>query len=290
MRVRPTSALKYEDCPRKYYFSEVLKIRPLVQAANLAFGKVLHKTLTDWLEDWAYGQAYTGLGEQFKESWQVEVEKAPIEYSTTLGPEQVPAVGGRLADQFEERWETFELDIVFDASGKPLVERRFEVDLGEGVVLSTQPDLVVIDKDGFAGPLDLKTAAQQTDEAFVEQADQLTAQEIAIEAHAEDLLLSGVDRVGFGEMLKKPIPRTKQGTGPQVLDPVFSPARSKEVKDAYRQKVIWISEDIERGRFPARSRMAYNSPCSLCDYRGLCKDGDATGLRIPGTSHQKLAA
>ncbi|MEA3410077.1 MAG: PD-(D/E)XK nuclease family protein [Pseudomonadota bacterium] len=71
--------------------------------------------------------------------------------------------------------------------------------------------------------------------------------------------------------------RTPEG-GPEFRAPVLTGGRSEAERSEFRRKVIWIARDIADGRFPRRSRMAHNTPCAMCDFRGLCHDGSMEGL------------
>ncbi|WP_019584441.1 PD-(D/E)XK nuclease family protein [Thioalkalivibrio sp. ALE16] len=284
MIVRPTSILSYENCPRQYLYKEVLKIKPLVTAANLVLGGCLHKPITDWLEAYSLGEPVEtpeALGQKFLQKWKIESKKGALEYSAKFGPSVIPAMGQRLVQQFAERWPATQLSVVINDAMEPVVEKRLQVDIGQGLILSTQPDTVVITPESKVAALDLKSAASPASEEFVAKSDQLTAQQIVLESHRDALMVSSIDMVGFLEMIKQPIPKTKQGQGPQVKPPVFVPARSKREKKEYLEKVFWIAEDIDRERFPATPRMAYNSPCDLCNYHRLCKHGDTAGLQMP---------
>jgi hypothetical protein len=74
-----------------------------------------------------------------------------------------------------------------------------------------------------------------------------------------------------------------------VLAPEYVPARTAEQLAEFRRKVAWIGDDIRAGRFPRRPRMAFNSPCNLCELHGLCATGDRTGLQVPDAALSRLA-
>ena len=76
---------------------------------------------------------------------------------------------------------------------------------------------------------------------------------------------------------------SKTGKGPEVGTPITAPRRPASVLNAYQQKVLWVAEDIDRGRFPQRGLMAHNSPCAMCAVKGLCQQDDPDGLILPET-------
>lgn len=283
MRVRPTTLLQYEQCPRAYSYKYVLRLRNVVEKVNLVFGTTVHKTVTDWLITLAMGSDVAtpdALENLFLEAWNAKTHAIALEYSTLMGPEMVPKVGARLVHQFASRWPDWDLDVVFDDQGKPVIEQRLEADLGGGLVLSTAPDVLTMDREGLIMPLDFKTAASPCEPWFPEMSDQLTAQQLAIEANRDRLMIAQVDRIGFGELIKKAVSQKETGAngGPQVLAPKTAPRRSTRQLREYVNKVHDLAEDIAAERFPARPGSAFNSPCKMCDFLGYCKDGDMTGL------------
>ena len=169
-----------------------------------------------------------------------------------------------------------------DGAGAPVLERKLELQITPGLVFVGQPDLVVLDGDGALGCLDLKTPSSPTDPAWLAGADQLTGYQLLLDAHAERLALPPVARLGLLELVKRKV--TAKGKGPEVCSPITVARRHAEVLAAYTQKVGWVAEDIDRGRFPKRSLMAHNSPCGLCAFRGLCQDGDPEGLVLPAVA------
>lgn len=295
MKVRPTLLLTYETCPRLYQYRYMLGIEVLARSANLAFGTVSHKTATDALSEMVLeGQPMDPDRQEqaFLAGWEQRTRAEALQYSSTLGPEMAPRVGAALARQFAERWPQWGIEILLDAEGNPIVEQRLEADLGGGLILSSTPDTLVMTENGAVMPLDIKTASSPCADWFPEASDQLTAQQIVIEANRDRLMIQQVDRVGFLEMIKKSIPqrRTSDNGGPQVLAPKMGLRRSPRRVREYVQKVHWLAEDIAAGKFPARAKAAYDTPCDLCDYRGLCLHDDMTGLCMPEAPKASRAA
>ncbi len=287
IRLSPTAVLQYEACPHQYYLDRVLGLRPRHQAANLAFGGVVHRVVETWLRGWLRGQT-PDAGALFDGAWQAARDAGGIEYSTTQSPESLTATGRALVAQFAAAWPGFGLLPALDGDGEPVLERKLEVPLAAGLVFAGQPDLVVLDADGALGCLDLKTPSSPADPAWLAGADQLTGYQFLLDAHAERLGLPPVARLGLVELIKRKV--TAKGKGPEVCPPVTVARRAPEELAAYTQKVLWVAEDIDRGRFPKRSLMAHNSPCGLCAFRGLCQDGDPDGVIVPAGDPPATAA
>jgi len=278
MRLSPTAVLQYEACPHQYYLNHVLGLRPRHKAANLVFGGVVHQVIETWLRGWLCGPAPDAAA-LFDTAWPAARDAGGIDYSTTQSPEGLTATGRALATGFAAAWPGFGLLPALDGAGAPVLERKLELQITPGLVFVGQPDLVVLDGDGALGCLDLKTPSSPTDPAWLAGADQLTGYQLLLDAHAERLALPPVARLGLLELVKRKV--TAKGKGPEVCSPITVARRHAEVLAAYTQKVGWVAEDIDRGRFPKRSLMAHNSPCGLCAFRGWCQDGDPDGVITP---------
>ena len=288
MRLSPTSVLKYEACPQQYYLEEVLKVMPVHRAANLIFGSAVHKTLERWLRHWHSGQSYDA-GADLDQRWLAAQTKGGIEYSATQSPESLAETGQVLVKQFTQFWPGFGLMPVLSAQGEPLLENKLEVEIVPGLVYVGKLDLLALNQDGHLVCLDFKTPSSATDPDWLQASDQLLGYQLLLDAHAERLGLPPVERLGLLELIKRKVPK-RQGKGPEVCAPISIPRRPQADLDAYRQKLEWVAEDIDRGRFPRRGLMAHNSPCALCALKGLCQDGDLEGIVMPDTLPPELAA
>ena len=288
MRLSPTAVLKYETCPQQYYLDEVVRVRPMHKAANLVFGGVVHQVIETWLRGWLCGPA-PDAGALFDTAWQTARDAGGIDYSTTQSPEGLTATGRALATGFAAAWPGFGLLPALDGAGEPVLERKLELQITPGLVFVGKPDLVVLDADGALSCLDLKTPSSPTDPAWLTGADQLTGYQLLLDAHAERLALPPVARLGLVELVKRKV-ATKTGKGPEVCPPITVARRAPEILAAYAQKVGWVAEDIDRGRFPKRSLMAHNSPCGLCAFKGLCQDGDPDNVIMPAGDSPAPAA
>jgi hypothetical protein len=147
-----------------------------------------------------------------------------------------------------------------------------------------------MDNEGGVIPLDLKTSAIAYGEEFLLSSDQLTDYQLLTEGNSDQLGLdeSGVKSVGFFEGIKRKVPKTNRGKGPEFLQPLIGPKRSAERLAERKQKLIWMGEDIRRGRFPKRPRMAYNTPCAMCEFSKFCLKGSKEGLVFPEQPQQEI--
>ncbi|HRW66097.1 MAG TPA: PD-(D/E)XK nuclease family protein [Candidatus Competibacter sp.] len=280
MRLSPTSVLKYETCPQQYYLEEVLRVRPVHTAANLIFGRVVHQVVEQALRHAFAGQPFDARA-AFATDWQAARAKGGIAYSATQSPESLTATGEALATQFMARWPTFGWLPALDHQNQPLLELKLEVKVTAGLTYVGRFDLVAQQATGALAALDVKTPSSATDPDWLAVADQLTGYQWLLDAHANRLGIPPIDRLGLVELIKRKVSKT--GKGPEVGTPITAPRRPASVLNAYQQKVLWVAEDIDRGRFPQRGLMAHNSPCAMCAVKGLCQQDDPDGLILPET-------
>ena len=276
MKLTPSAILKYLDCPRAYYHQYVERLRPQVQSSNLHFGQAIHSAIHAWL---------TGVSDDpadyFARCWQETTEAVSLDYNSQWTPESLLETGKALAGQFPVVWQEAGIFPILDEEGQPVLERRFEVRLTPEFVLSGQPDLIGMTLEGEVVVLDFKTASNPAPEGFARMSDQLLAYQVIVEAHAVPLGISRVDRLGFLELIKRKVPNGKKnGKGPEVLPPVLAPRQDAR---EFVRKALWVAANIEAGNFFPNPRMAWNSPCGLCDFKRLCYEGSYEGLVQPET-------
>lgn len=271
---RPSELLTYEDCPAKYCYQYKMGIRTRATSANLVYGSSFHAVPEAYLKDG--NKDCAGV---FKAYWDKMVGELEVDYSTTWDPDELLAAGLDIAQKFPAFWESSGFVPLLDIHG-PVVERRFQAQIAPGISLSTRLDIAVITSDAEIVLLDWKTPASVTD-CNEWLSDQLTCQQIVFEANGERVGIERIDGIGFANAVKRKVSKTGRGRGPEFAPVEIMPARSEAECREYVQKVIWIDEDIQRGRFPRRGRMAHNTPCGMCDYRRLCFEGDWAGLVKP---------
>lgn len=276
--IRPSGMLKYESCPAAYKKQYIDGWRTDMENSNLIFGTTVHSVCNEHLHALVEGKELD-TEDRFVQLWEEARASNPISYNSTMDGDDLQATGAALCAQFPKAWADTGLSPAFDEDG-PLLERRFEVSLGHGVRLSCQPDVVAMNGIGELVIPDFKTPASPSSEDFTFQSDQLTLYQVAVEANYSEDEMPRVGWLGFLELLKKKIPKTSRGAGPVVAPMVLSPARTKDEQKEVVQKVLWMADDIRRGRFPKRPGMAWNTPCDMCDFRRMCMsmDRDTTGL------------
>lgn len=277
--LRPSGILKYEACPRAYQLQYINGWRNRASGSALAFGTAVHEAVTSWIVDTALGNPEQDIApiERFRVAWKRETSKQILEYSTRFSPSEMMETGEKLTEAFPQKWGQLGYFPLFDDDG-PMVERRLEVEIGDGVVLSGQADFLGMDLQGHVVNIDFKTPVSPASEEFTILSDQLTAYQVLIEAHKDRIGIERVDKAGFMELLKRKVSKTSRGSGPQVLDPMLAPRRDNDTVQEFLQKVLWIAEDIRRGRLHRAPQMAWNSPCDLCDFKGFCTSGSIEGL------------
>lgn len=279
IRLSPTAVLKYETCPQQYWLKEVCRLRPVHRAANLVFGTVIHRTMADWLTGWHQDQPPSPV-DRFQHHW-TDAQQHGIAYSATQSPESLRAIGEALVRLWPTVWPRWDRTLVTDRTGALLLERKLEVRITDTVTFVGRLDVLTRTAAGVLECLDLKTPRTPTDPAWLTVADQLTGYQVLLDAHAPHLGIAPVERLGWVELIKRNV--TAKGKGPEVCTPITVARRPPAQTQDYVQKVLWVAEDIARGRFPKRGLMAHNSPCTLCAVRGLCQDGDMEGLIVPET-------
>lgn len=271
----PSAAAKYDDCPRQYRYYYHDQWRTRKTALALPFGRAVHKAASEFfIADYNGKQIY--LPDVFEAEFHRQLDLVEPKEESKWDKGSLIATGRVLCDQFPDFWDSTGLMPLIDAQG-PVVERKFKVSIGHGVMLNGIIDLIAMDCEGKITLIDWKTPASVTNPVFLINADQLTEYQVLGDAHAETLGINQIDQLAFGELIKRKTgPRAKKG--PTIEPLAVVPRRSpQEVADFIEAK-LQTAEDIRRGRFPKRARMGHNTPCGMCDFVSLCTNGDTTGL------------
>lgn len=267
IKIRPSDVLAFEACPQAHAYRKS-GLRPYRTKPALIFGTLVHRVVEAFLtgEVASPGDA----GAMFEREWARECATTPMSFSDNKEAEKLRTMGSRMVESFVQSWPLFGLTPALDPeSGDPLMERRLEVDLGDGVILTAQFDLLAWDRDANLVVVDFKTASSPATPEFLALSDQLTVYQLVVDPWARALGLSEVGGVGFVEGLKRVKP---------VWEAKLGPRRSEEQVLAYAEKVRFMAEQIRAGRIFRRSLMVWNSPCRLCDFRKLCAEGSDEGL------------
>lgn len=280
MILRPSMILKHDECPRAYKYQVVDKIRPAITSVNLPFGTTVHDACTEYVKAVAAGQSYDPV-KAFEKDFERVLSSQALRYPAGYEPEDMLKMGSRLTDTFGETWEKTGLTPWVDTEGELVVERRLRAQIAPGVTLTGKPDIVAMDPEGTQAVPDVKTAGAVTSDAFLEASEQLTAYQLLLEDPQNQSLLgtTAVSRLGFLIARKGKV--TARSRGPYWEGLRLGRRRTDDQVEEYRQKVVHVAKQIQSGYFPKRPRMAFNTPCGMCEYAGWCWRGDPTGLVFP---------
>jgi len=270
--LRPSGVLSYENCGYSYYLQYVLQIRTTTTSHSLAFGTAGHKGALPYVAAHALGETVDTVA-LFREAWTEQLDNNVVQFSTH-SVDELTAIGVKLAQSFPAVWDRSGMRAVVVA-GRPLVENRLRLPLGENVVLTGEPDIIAtsIEDPGMGLIIpDVKFASGESFDGFANISDQLTAYNLLVHFRRNLLGLEGtpIAKVGFCEGLKK-----KDATW---AEPQLAPARTEREMGEYVAKVQMTAALMRKGYFPKRSASGYNTPCAMCDFRNLCLKGDSSGL------------
>jgi hypothetical protein len=276
----------YQTCPRKYQHRYKDRLTTVETSVNLVFGSAIDEATSAYIVGHALGQAIDPEP-VFVQAFTRIAESSVIAYSTKFNSQEECITAGRLLLQrFVAKWLELGYIALLDPDGKPLVQVELRVSLPTNIVFTAIMDVIVMTPAGKVLIVDIKTPSQPCDEAFAELSDQLTGYQLAVETHRAVLGIDHVDGVAFFELVKRPIPKSGRGTGPEALTPIVCEPRSKERLEEFVQSRVWIAEDIRRGRFPIRAMDAYSTPCDMCDYQKVCRSNSREGLVVrPPRAH-----
>jgi hypothetical protein len=222
----------------------------------------------------------------FDQLWQKARRENVIRYSSIESFDTLRAIGMKLMERFPEWWKQSGFRPVRMPDNEYAVEKRLAAQLSPTVILSTQPDLIVevtrtmIDKagnvmakPGDVGILDVKTPRAESTVPFSQRSIQLTLGKVAVDGNKPTTGLSkDVSSVGYVELLKK--------KSPSITRPFLYPRPAHLVQDAIH-KAISVAARIRKGDYCRTTGMAFNSPCNMCEFEGLCYSGSDEGLILP---------
>lgn len=292
MKHYPTGLDRYQNCPRQAWYY-INKWRKRAKGATLLIGQIMHDCLVSYIKatTFATAAAFDPV-QHFRTLWTEAQRKEEIEYTTTQDPDKIEATCVRLIEMFPEAWARMDLVPVIDIDGEPFLERELEARIAPDITVAARLDgLFMSKRTGHAGPLDIKVAAQPYDPVATQQSDQLSIQQLCCEANLDRVALERVDCVGFLELIRRNVPeKTGRGKGPEILPPSVVPARAPAQLQELKQKIVWIDEDLRRGRFPKTPRQSHNTPCVMCDYANHCVNGSTEGLIVPASNQLVLPA
>ncbi len=285
MNISHSGHEKYLTCPFSYYLHYKEGIKSAYESVNLAFGKVEHEVYAEYLMADHRGSSYD-TGGAFKEKWKEVTETTTLQYTSgNFTPEDVTAVGYFFASEFPSAWEKTGLTVHEDAKGL-FIERSYKVKINGSDIHRGIIDLGADTPEGEFAIIDHKFVGAQSPHWFAQQSPQLKSYQIFVEESATDG--KKIDKLGFFENIKRKVPARKgQSLGPQICMPVLAPAHDQQTLLAHKQALNWSLENIKKGRFPKTPGSAFNTPCTLCEYRGYCYESNKEGLIFPDEKRNK---
>lgn len=168
--------------------------------------------------------------------------------------------------------------------GTPCIQHSHVFDVGHGVKVRTIIDLI-----GYSTYLkkpviiDVKATKVMADADFVSISEQLLIYSLSAEADPR-LKDTSFDLGAYWQGERKVMPTLKKdntlrkgASYPKIVLPELEKFNAFH-KQQMPQRYIQTQMDINQKRFFGGSRMAFNSPCKLCDYSQLCIREDVTGL------------
>lgn len=276
---------KHETCGFQYDLYYNKRIEKQFVSSTMLAGKVFDAVFNKYMESMWYQNNFN-LPQYFEQMWQEKFISKPRESKT---------------DDLET-YETLKhvcksIPNSFNASGliplstvdkKPCIQHKHTFDIGYGVLVRVIIDFIAWSKI-LKKPvvIDVKCSAPSAlaKSGFASISEQLLVYSLACEADPR-LEFNKFDYGAFWQAERKKMPALKKdlslrkgATYPKIILPEterFNEFHKQQMPHRYIQKQI----DINQGRFFAGSRMSFNSPCGMCDYSGLCMNGDKTGLVI----------
>ncbi len=285
LKLSASRVIAADDCRRMYRYRYIDGVKREATAANLIFGSAIDEAVREYLNSLAAGTDPAAPDRRFLELWDRARENERIEYPATRGPDHFRTIGERMMQRLETGWKKTGFTVATDNDGAPLTDRWLSADLGTrdrvGVVYRGKIDVAVYTALAEFAVVDIKTAAVAHSALYTGQSLQLTGYQYLVDENAGELAVPPVEKLGFFDLLKKKDP---------VLREVLVDRRTDAEIEEFKQKLFWLGEDIQRGRFPRVSRHAYNSPCQMCDFARLCTYGETSGLAFPAAGEHRSAA
>lgn len=280
--IRPSQLLSYDICPRQYYYKYVIGYVPEITSVNLPFGTAVHEASTGYVAASLKRVDFDPV-KVFRNHFSNSLGTLALNFGANVTDQSLLETGSVLVSQFADQWDQSDYLPLVDDFGEPVVEKRYQVQIAPGIVLSGQPDIVALHKDTFSTcAIDIKTTLVEYSDHFLLASEQLTDYQIILDAYADTLNLGseGLSEVGFIELFKRKVSTSTIAIGPSVSKPKTAPRRSDFLISERIQKIINSVNDIQNGRFEKRPLMSFNSPCNMCEFKDLCLKNDDSGLII----------
>jgi hypothetical protein len=266
-------------------YQYVLNVEPIAVAANLAFGRCIDISIREYLLALTLAQPTIDPEARFHALWE-EQRTQSLTYSKTQSHATFARMGQALMRVFPAYWDATGYVVALSGRGEPLLDVSLSLSIGRlgphEVVLEGTLDLLAYTPEAELAIVDVKTAASAHTARYALISDQLTVYQLLVDSHRERFGLPRLRYLGFLDLLKR-------RASARIDKPLLVPIRRSAELIEFKQKCLWLAEDIARQRFPKASRMQFNSPCELCAYARHCIHQETDGLRFPATALRRLA-
>lgn len=292
---RPMSFSSYQAmnlCGRKYYITYVLGLESKKLSINLGFGKVVDEFTSNYLSGLCLGKYHDPV-KMLDDSWHNTVVGKKWDWGKTFTQDEYYFMAKSFADQLPERWKQSGLQVLKSTDGKPLVQWRVFHDIG-GIRCHSVIDTVVYNPaNDVVGPVDIKTTTAKTPQEWMPLSEQLGFYVHALNSDPR-IPFDNVTHGGFWEFFKRKPNMPKSDRKKPLKGPQIEPASVFELDPsnlAELPKRIAITKNrIARREFMGQPRMAFNTPCIMCDFSEYCLKGDKSILRKRKAPAQQVIA
>lgn len=281
--LRPSDIVDMDACSFAHGLKRHGVLAEAVSSA-LIFGTVGHEVVRQYITHLEKANLLPAL---FEKLWQEARNKHLIRYAAYESYDSLLKIGQKLVEMFPDWWKQAGIRPFKLPNGEYSVEQRLTTQLSPTVILSAQPDLLfetvrtlvnaaghVYAKPGDLGILDFKFPRSESPLVFAQRSLQPTYYKISAEANKAALgIAQDIRVVGYVEMLK-------QKSRPRIVPPFLFERPRHLVEDAIR-KAFQTADRIRRGEHTRDTKMAFNSPCSLCEFEALCLNGNDEGIVLP---------
>lgn len=282
---RPMSFSSYQSmnlCGRKYYLSYVLGLQSKKISINLGFGKVVDDLTSNYLANLSVGKFYDPV-KHLDDTWRKEVSsKSDWDWGKRFNEESFYWMAHSFADQLPYRWQESGFQVLKSTDGTPLVQWRVFHDIG-GIRCHSVIDAIVYNPaNDTVGPLDIKTTSALTPVEWMPHSEQLGFYANAIKDDPR-IPYENVTHGGFWEFFKRQPNIPHKPSKSKLKGPTIEPAKFFELDTATLSELparLKVTQNrINRQEFIGQPRMAFNTPCTMCDFAEYCLKGDKSILQ-----------